>query len=110
MNHESVSASRTVETPQNSPWRVGRKVGRTIYALVGGEPSDEDELIGVMDSIAVASTAVEAHNATLSPWSKCCGFPVENGGDPFYHLDTPVCTGCEEPCDAVRDTEQERER
>lgn len=75
-NLESVSEARTVETPQRSPWRVGRKVGRTIYALVGGEPSDEDELIGVMDSRAVASAAVEAHNASLRPWSLWGSFPT----------------------------------
>lgn len=101
MNNESVSESRTIETPQSSPWRVGRKVGRTIYALVNGTPTDDDELIGVMDSRAVAAAAVVAHNATLGPWSKCCGFPLTvGGGDPDEG--TPfICTGCEEPCDAV---------
>jgi hypothetical protein len=91
---ESVSESRTVETPQHSPWRVGRKVGRTIYAMVSGEASDEDELIGVMDSRAVAESAVAAHNDTLRPWSVCCGFPVREG-----LVTGPVCTGCLERCD-----------
>lgn len=43
-------------------WRVGRKVGRTIYAQVNAEPSNEDRLIGVMDTPALARVAVEAHN------------------------------------------------
>jgi len=38
------------------PWRVGRKVGRTIYAIVSR---------GVMDTRALAAEAVEAHNAHL---------------------------------------------
>jgi hypothetical protein len=47
------------------PWRVGRKVGRTIYAVIGDEPSDHDPLIGVMDTKALAEAAVRAHNAEL---------------------------------------------
>ncbi len=47
------------------PWRVGRKVGRTIYAQVSGKPSDEDVLIGVMDSPGLAAEAVANHNATF---------------------------------------------
>jgi hypothetical protein len=44
------------------PWRVGRKVGRTIYQQVGPEPSDDDVLIGVMDTSDLAWQAVAAHN------------------------------------------------
>jgi hypothetical protein len=42
--------------------RVGRKVGRTIYAQVGTEPSDDDRLIGVMDTPQLAEEAVRAVN------------------------------------------------
>lgn len=45
------------------PWRVGQKVGRTIYAQFGPKPSDEDRLIGVMDTPKLARAAVDAHNA-----------------------------------------------
>ena len=38
------------------PWRTGTKVGRTIYNSLG-------ELIGVMDSRAIAALVVEAVNA-----------------------------------------------
>jgi hypothetical protein len=44
------------------PWRVGRRVSRTIYQQLGPEPSDADPLIGVMDSPEIASHAVVAHN------------------------------------------------
>jgi hypothetical protein len=47
-------------------WRQGRKLGRTIYAQAGGEPSDEDELIGLMDTEALAEEACEAHNKCLT--------------------------------------------
>jgi hypothetical protein len=47
------------------PWRVGRKVGRTVYARVSGEPSDSDVLIGVMDHADLALDAVAAHNKAL---------------------------------------------
>jgi hypothetical protein len=43
-------------------FRVGRKVGRTIYRQVGQEPSDADELVGVMDTRPLAAFAVAAMN------------------------------------------------
>jgi hypothetical protein len=48
--------------PLSVPWRVGRKVGRTIYAQTGPEPSDDDVLIGVMDTPELAEDAVNCHN------------------------------------------------
>lgn len=44
------------------PWRNGRKVGRTIYAQGGAEPSDDDVLIGVMDTEWYAEIVVRDHN------------------------------------------------
>lgn len=44
------------------PWRVGRSVGRTIYAQVDEEPSKADVLVGFMDSRELAARVVEAHN------------------------------------------------
>jgi hypothetical protein len=43
-------------------FRVGRTVGRTIYRQVGSDPSDVDELIGVMDTAGLAALAVAAMN------------------------------------------------
>lgn len=46
-------------------WRVGRKLGRTVYVMKGSDPSDEDEFIGVMDTTLLAKHVVEAHNYVL---------------------------------------------
>lgn len=46
-------------------WRTGRKVGRTVYAQLGPEPSDDDPLIGCMDTPEIAADAVDAHNQLL---------------------------------------------
>jgi hypothetical protein len=48
-------------------WRVGRKVGRTIYRQTGSEPSDDDELIGVMDTPELAALVVAAVNDRAEP-------------------------------------------
>lgn len=50
---------------QDFPWRVGRSVGRTIYAVTGPEATKSDVLIGVMDTRALAAEAVDAHNLLL---------------------------------------------
>ncbi len=44
------------------PWRVGRTVGRTIYAMVGEVPGEDDVLIGMMDTAELAGEACVAHN------------------------------------------------
>ena len=46
-------------------WRVGRKVGRTVYAQIGQQPNDEDPLIGVFDSVELAEEAVRSHNKNI---------------------------------------------
>ena len=46
-------------------FRIGRKVGRTIYRQVGDRPSDDDELVGMMDDRELAAFAVEAMNQAL---------------------------------------------
>lgn len=54
--------------PENRHWRTGRKVGRTIYALLSDDPqqpSDDDPLIGTMDTPALAAEAARAHNLDL---------------------------------------------
>jgi hypothetical protein len=49
-------------------WRVGRKVGRTIYAMPNGKhgASDDDILIGMMDSLEIALEACISHNIAIS--------------------------------------------
>lgn len=47
------------------PWRVGRSLGRTIYRMVGTEPSKDDQILGMMDTREVAAHIVDLHNKTL---------------------------------------------
>lgn len=42
--------------------RVGRKVGRTLYLQIGNEPSDDDELIGIVDTVMLAKAICLAFN------------------------------------------------
>lgn len=46
-------------------WRTGRKVGRTLYVVLGEESSDADILIGMMDTAELAEEVVRAHNNSL---------------------------------------------
>jgi hypothetical protein len=60
-----VNAEARVELNERR-WRTGRRVGRTIYAQLGPEPSDLDPLIGVMDDPLYASAVVLGHNWALT--------------------------------------------
>ena len=51
-------------------WRVGRKVGRNIYAVVGEEPSDDDVEIAVAlgdepTASEITAQIVDDHNRRL---------------------------------------------
>lgn len=48
-------------------WRVGRKLGRTLYQQLGAEPSDLDPFVGLMDSPALAKQVVDAVNTVHRP-------------------------------------------
>lgn len=49
------------------PWRVGRKLKRTIYAVnEGTEDRDTDHFLGILDSWIVAAHLVETHNVDLA--------------------------------------------
>jgi hypothetical protein len=50
------------DSANNYPWRVGRKLGRTIYVQPGDEPSDDDEFLGLMESEEIAAQVVDAVN------------------------------------------------
>jgi ATP-dependent Clp protease ATP-binding subunit ClpA len=43
-------------------WRAGRRNGRTLYAQRGTEASDDDPMIGAMDTPELARAACRAHN------------------------------------------------
>lgn len=47
--------------------RIGRRVGRTIYIQRGEEPSDEDSLVGLVDTRDLAQLIVEAVNGRFKP-------------------------------------------
>jgi ribosome-binding protein aMBF1 (putative translation factor) len=50
--------------PEPAPerWRNGRSLGRTIYRMVGSEASNDDALIGVMDTPQLAVRVVASVN------------------------------------------------
>ncbi len=48
------------------PWRCGRHLGRTVYAMAGAEASDADVLVGIMDTPELAAEAVTAHNCGIA--------------------------------------------
>lgn len=55
--------------PGNGPyverrWRLGRKLGRTIYAIMGGA-ADDDVLLGIMETTEIAQRVVDLHNADI---------------------------------------------
>lgn len=57
--------------PVTRPWRTGRSRPETIYMMVGPEPSDADELLGVLMPTGAAHAAVEAHNRLAElPWQE----------------------------------------
>lgn len=62
-------------------WRTGRKVGRTIYEQRGDEPSDDDPLIGVMDTPEWAAAAVTCRNFVASCPEDVVQVPVQTLND-----------------------------
>jgi hypothetical protein len=54
-----------MEDRVNARWRTGRKLGRTVYAMVGDDPSDADEFLGIMETPTLADVVVYEHNEAL---------------------------------------------
>ncbi len=48
-----------------TPWRTGRSLGRTLYMVVGTEVSKDDQILGMVDTRALAEHIIAVHNATL---------------------------------------------
>lgn len=48
------------------PWRQGRHEPRHLYAQTGPEPSDEDPIVGTLDTAEAAEEACTAHNERLA--------------------------------------------
>lgn len=62
-----VHQRRRIEIPY---WRQGRKVGRTIYKMLGEKPSDRDILIGIMDHEDDAYFVITAVNEEIDTINK----------------------------------------
>jgi hypothetical protein len=65
-------------------WRVGRSIGRTIYAITGPLEGDADHPIGMLDTRELAAEAVRAHNASIDSDSRA-GRRLLTGGDEAEH-------------------------
>jgi hypothetical protein len=46
-----------------APWRVGSKLGRTVYAQTGCHPGEADTLLGMMETPHLAAYVVALHTA-----------------------------------------------
>jgi hypothetical protein len=59
--------------PEMRVWRTDIRSGRQIYALLSNDvtrPSDDDPMIGVMESSVVAEDIVSTHNGALSKYGR----------------------------------------
>ena len=73
-----------------APWRVGRKLGRTLYERkYTDQPSDDDRFLGIMDTREDAQRVVDAVNAM--------GKAVRPLPAPDSHAipESARCTSCE---------------
>jgi hypothetical protein len=99
-----VKNEATAQAEPRKPWRVGRKVGRTVYEGAG----DDGKLIGVMDTRELAALVVESVNRAMGSAAKTAtAEPCTCSllGDCPMHRSmakakTTVCPVCEgPPCD-----------
>lgn len=59
---EGTSHYRPLSPSRLGRLRVGRKVGRTLYVQHGPDPSDDDVLVGMVDTAELAGALVDAYN------------------------------------------------
>lgn len=72
-----------VKHPETRFWRLDFRLGRNVYVLLSNdpdEPSENDPMIGVMESSAMAEDVVNTHNALLAKYGKHYPRVLENGG------------------------------
>ena len=68
--------------------RTGRKLGRTVYIQMGDEPSDNDELLGLIIDPARAALLVLIVNGESPPLQH---YPdVSGGGVPYDPADFDI--------------------
>jgi hypothetical protein len=77
---------RDVEQLHPRIWRIGAKLGRTVYIQTGVEPSVYDRLVGLMDSRDLAQLVVDAvnHFYSIDPDHPC---PAVVAVNDFYGRD-----------------------
>jgi hypothetical protein len=81
------------------PWRVGRTLGRTVYARTGGDDYKADTEFGMLDTREIAARACADHNAVLGlGWLLAAGLEVtcavwDNHGGPGYAVTLDVEDG-----------------
>lgn len=59
--------------PELRLWRIGDKQGRHIHALLSNDPrrsSENDPLVGIMESSIVAQDVVSTHNGALAMFGR----------------------------------------
>lgn len=63
----------TLRNPEERMWRTDTKRGRSIYALLSNDvlkPSEDDPMIGTMDSSIMAEDVVNTHNGVLALYGR----------------------------------------
>ena len=111
--------TQPVETPSTDsgeasrlPWRTGQKLGRTLYGQLGDEPSDEDPLLGLMETKALAEQVVAAVNDSgeASQAPRCWGRYDGITADHKVQVERPKGVGWFEVpcCPPDQDSEEDR--
>lgn len=62
-----------LNNPEERFWRTDAKLGRNIYALISNDitkPSENDPLVGSMETPTLAEDVVDTHNSVLSMYGK----------------------------------------
>lgn len=62
-----------IKNVEDRYWRTDLRSGRNIYALLSNDtevPSENDPMIGVMETIALAEDVVNAHNGLLERYGR----------------------------------------
>lgn len=59
--------------PETRLWRTDKGRGRNVYALLSNNvllPHDDDPLVGIMESSAIAEDVVNTHNGVLALYGR----------------------------------------
>jgi hypothetical protein len=62
-----------LSNPSDRLWRTDARLGRSIYALLSNDvtkPSQQDPLVGVMESSDLAQNVVDTHNNALTKFGR----------------------------------------